>query len=176
MTSTFTIADATEEILDSAASVVTDIPSAVTDIVPETSLIEKVAEVVTQLPAVAVPVVQPPAVPVVQPPVASAIEAASSGGFDPIALLSNLKIPSLPFPSSAGTSTPTPPSGVDPTDIASKVVLGLINSPIILLVPILTAVAVGSVVAFLIVAYSNPADPDQDEDSYYNDYDGGDPL
>eukprot|EP00592_Proboscia_alata_P003946 CAMPEP_0194375416 /NCGR_PEP_ID=MMETSP0174-20130528/23927_1 /TAXON_ID=216777 /ORGANISM="Proboscia alata, Strain PI-D3" /LENGTH=174 /DNA_ID=CAMNT_0039155595 /DNA_START=227 /DNA_END=751 /DNA_ORIENTATION=- len=174
MTSTFTIADATEEILDSAASVVTDIPSAVTDIVPETSLIEKVAEVVTQLPAVVVPVVQPPAVPVVQPPAASAIEAASSGGFDPIALLSNLKIPSLPFPSPAETSTP--PSGVDPTDIASKVVLGLINSPIILLVPILTAVAVGSVVAFLIVAYSNPADPDQDEDSYYNDYDGGDPL
>jgi len=37
-----------------------------------------------------------------------------------------------------------------------------VNSPAILAVPILAAVGVASLIAFLIVAYANPADPDEE--------------
>ena len=53
-------------------------------------------------------------------------------------------------------------STIDPTTVLSQVLSGLINTPIILAVPILAAVAVASLVAWLIVAYANPADPDEE--------------
>jgi hypothetical protein len=54
-------------------------------------------------------------------------------------------------------------STVDPTTMLSQVLGGLLGSPIILLVPILAAVSVATVIAWLIVAYANPADPDDDD-------------
>ena len=50
---------------------------------------------------------------------------------------------------------------IDPTTALTQVLSGVLNTPIILLVPILAAVGVASVLAFLLVSYANPADPDE---------------
>jgi len=51
---------------------------------------------------------------------------------------------------------------IDPTTALSQVLGGLLGSPIILLVPILAAFSIATVIAWLIVSYANPADPDED--------------
>ncbi len=51
---------------------------------------------------------------------------------------------------------------VDPTTAFNQVLGGLIGGPAILAVPILAAVGVATFVAWAIVAYANPADPDDD--------------
>jgi hypothetical protein len=50
---------------------------------------------------------------------------------------------------------------LDPATAFTQVLGGIINSPVVLLVPILAAVGVASIIAWLIVAYANPADPDE---------------
>eukprot|EP00558_Chaetoceros_sp_UNC1202_P009521 CAMPEP_0197253990 /NCGR_PEP_ID=MMETSP1429-20130617/66985_1 /TAXON_ID=49237 /ORGANISM="Chaetoceros sp., Strain UNC1202" /LENGTH=96 /DNA_ID=CAMNT_0042716839 /DNA_START=125 /DNA_END=415 /DNA_ORIENTATION=+ len=50
---------------------------------------------------------------------------------------------------------------VDPTTALSQILAGLLGSPAILAVPILAAVSVASLLAFFIVSYANPADPDE---------------
>ena len=49
---------------------------------------------------------------------------------------------------------------IDPTTALSQVVGGIIGSPIILLVPILVGASVAGVIAWYIVSYANPTDPD----------------
>jgi len=49
---------------------------------------------------------------------------------------------------------------LDPTTILSDVLGGLIGGPAILLVPIIAALSIAGVIAFLIVSYANPADED----------------
>eukprot|EP00559_Dactyliosolen_fragilissimus_P006775 CAMPEP_0184871310 /NCGR_PEP_ID=MMETSP0580-20130426/40645_1 /TAXON_ID=1118495 /ORGANISM="Dactyliosolen fragilissimus" /LENGTH=85 /DNA_ID=CAMNT_0027373953 /DNA_START=188 /DNA_END=445 /DNA_ORIENTATION=+ len=51
---------------------------------------------------------------------------------------------------------------IDPTTALSQLLGGVLGSPLILAVPILAAVAVASILAWGIVAYANPADPDDD--------------
>eukprot|EP00553_Chaetoceros_curvisetus_P008190 CAMPEP_0204627100 /NCGR_PEP_ID=MMETSP0717-20131115/13026_1 /ASSEMBLY_ACC=CAM_ASM_000666 /TAXON_ID=230516 /ORGANISM="Chaetoceros curvisetus" /LENGTH=63 /DNA_ID=CAMNT_0051643231 /DNA_START=1 /DNA_END=192 /DNA_ORIENTATION=- len=51
---------------------------------------------------------------------------------------------------------------VDPTTAFNQAIGGLIGGPAILAVPILAAVGVATLVAWAIVAYANPADPDDD--------------
>ena len=51
---------------------------------------------------------------------------------------------------------------VDPTTALSQVLGGLLGTPAILLVPILAAVSVATIIAWLIVSYANPADPDDE--------------
>ena len=51
---------------------------------------------------------------------------------------------------------------IDPTTALSQVLGGLLGSPIILLVPIGAAFTIATVIAWLIVSYANPADPDDD--------------
>jgi len=50
---------------------------------------------------------------------------------------------------------------VDPATALGTVLGGLLGSPAILAVPIVAAVAVASLIAFFIVSYANPADPDE---------------
>ena len=59
------------------------------------------------------------------------------------------------------TSNTISAATVDPTTALSQVLAGVLNTPLILAVPILAAVSVASVVAWLIVSYANPADPDE---------------
>ncbi|KAL9181889.1 hypothetical protein ACHAXT_012232 [Thalassiosira profunda] len=49
---------------------------------------------------------------------------------------------------------------LDPTTILSNTLGGLLGSSAILAVPILAALGVAALVAFLIVSYANPADED----------------
>lgn len=51
---------------------------------------------------------------------------------------------------------------VDPTTALSQVLGGLLGSPAILLIPVLAAFTVASAIAWFIVSYANPADPDDD--------------
>ena len=59
------------------------------------------------------------------------------------------------------TSNTISAATVDPSTALSQVLAGVLNTPLILAVPILAAVSVASVVAWLIVSYANPADPDE---------------
>lgn len=52
---------------------------------------------------------------------------------------------------------------VDPTAVLSNVLSGFLGSPAILAIPILAALGVASLIAFLIVSYAEPA-ADNDED------------
>lgn len=49
---------------------------------------------------------------------------------------------------------------LDPTTMLSDVLGGLLGSSAILAVPIIAALAVAGLIAFLIVSYANPADED----------------
>jgi hypothetical protein len=51
---------------------------------------------------------------------------------------------------------------VDPTTALSQVLGGLLGSPAILLIPVLAAFTVASAIAWFIISYANPADPDDD--------------
>lgn len=57
-------------------------------------------------------------------------------------------------------SLTTAASTLDPTTILSDLFSGLINTPAILAVPIVAALGLASLIAFLIVAYATPAEPD----------------
>jgi hypothetical protein len=50
-------------------------------------------------------------------------------------------------------------STLDPTTALSDVLAGVIGTPMILAIPILAAVGLGSLIAFLIVSYANPVEP-----------------
>ena len=50
---------------------------------------------------------------------------------------------------------------IDPTTALAQVLVGLLDSPIILLVPVLAAFSVASLLAWGIISYANPADPDE---------------
>lgn len=52
---------------------------------------------------------------------------------------------------------------LDPTTFLSDLLGGFISSNLILAVPIVAALGLASLVAFLIVAYANPAEPNDDE-------------
>jgi len=49
---------------------------------------------------------------------------------------------------------------VDPTTALSQVLGGIINTPLILFVPILVGLSVTAVIVWYIVSYANPTDPD----------------
>ena len=51
---------------------------------------------------------------------------------------------------------------VDPTAVLSNALGGFINSPAILAIPIVAALAVASLLAFLIVSYASPAVEDDE--------------
>ena len=73
--------------------------------------------------------------------------------------LSESKLHLLPFDTNGILLSAEP---IDPAAAIGQALGGLINSPAILAVPILAAVGVASLIAFLIVSYANPADPDSD--------------
>ena len=50
---------------------------------------------------------------------------------------------------------------LDPTTAFTQLLGGIINTPVILLVPILAAVSVAGVIAWFIIWYANPTDPDE---------------
>jgi len=58
-------------------------------------------------------------------------------------------------------STTIAATTLDPTTAFTQLLGGVINSPIILAVPILAAVSVATVIAWFIVSYANPTDPDE---------------
>lgn len=51
---------------------------------------------------------------------------------------------------------------LDPTTLLSDLLGGFVSSNLILAVPIVAALAIASLVAFGIVSYANPAEPDED--------------
>lgn len=53
---------------------------------------------------------------------------------------------------------------LDPTTFLSDLLGGFINSNLILAVPIVAALGLASLVAFLIVAYANPAEPNAEDE------------
>jgi len=52
---------------------------------------------------------------------------------------------------------------IDPATALSQGLSGVLGSPIILLVPIFVGASVAAVIAYFIVWYANPTDPDADE-------------
>lgn len=50
---------------------------------------------------------------------------------------------------------------LDPTTAFTQLLAGIVNTPIILLVPIFAAVSVAGVIAWFIIWYANPTDPDE---------------
>jgi hypothetical protein len=68
----------------------------------------------------------------------------------------------LGFEGTASSSTNLAATTLDPTTFLSDLLGGFINSNLILLVPIVAALALASLVAFAIVSYANPAEPDED--------------
>jgi len=67
---------------------------------------------------------------------------------------------SLSSVSSSVPTTTVAAGTVDPTTFFSGVLGGIIGTPIILAVPILAAISVAGVIAWFIISYANPADPD----------------
>ena len=53
---------------------------------------------------------------------------------------------------------------IDPTTALSDILGGAINSPVVLLFPVVVALSLASIVAWLLVGYANPADPDPDDE------------
>lgn len=52
---------------------------------------------------------------------------------------------------------------IDPATALSQGLSGFLSSPVILLVPIFVGASVAAVIAYFIVWYANPTDPDTDE-------------
>jgi ABC-type glycerol-3-phosphate transport system permease component len=61
-----------------------------------------------------------------------------------------------------GTSTTIAAATLDPTTFLSDLLGAFINSNLILAVPIVAALAVAALVAFGIVSYATPAEPEDD--------------
>ena len=81
-----------------------------------------------------------------------------------VASPSALKASPLMFESTIpDTSNLVAAATLDPTTFLSDLLGGFINSNLILAVPIVAALGLASLVAFLIVAYANPAEPNDDE-------------
>lgn len=53
---------------------------------------------------------------------------------------------------------------MDPTAALSNILGNFLGSPAVLLIPIVAALGVASLIAFLIVAYAQPAVDDDDDD------------
>ena len=68
----------------------------------------------------------------------------------------------LPVDTFEGTSTTIAAATLDPTTFLSDLLGAFVNSNAILAVPIVAALALASLVAFAIVAYANPAEPEDD--------------
>lgn len=66
------------------------------------------------------------------------------------------------FDGTVSSSTNLAATTLDPTTFLSDLLGGFINSNLILLVPIVAALALASLVAFAIVSYANPVEPDED--------------
>lgn len=69
-------------------------------------------------------------------------------------------IPEYSFDATTSSSNLVSVATVDPTTFLSDGLGGLIGSPAILAVPIVAALSVAGLIAFLIVSYANPADED----------------
>mmetsp|Transcript_31787 Transcript_31787/g.37063 ORF Transcript_31787/g.37063 Transcript_31787/m.37063 type:complete len:137 (-) Transcript_31787:209-619(-) len=63
--------------------------------------------------------------------------------------------------SSAFTSIDVAAATIDPTTALSQILGSLLNTPLILFVPIFVGVSVAAVIAGFIVWYANPTDPDE---------------
>mmetsp|Transcript_6821 Transcript_6821/g.8502 ORF Transcript_6821/g.8502 Transcript_6821/m.8502 type:complete len:130 (-) Transcript_6821:43-432(-) len=61
----------------------------------------------------------------------------------------------------SSTSNTISAATVDPTTALTQVLGSVLNTPLILAVPIVAAISVASLIAWLIVSYANPADPDE---------------
>merc|ERR1719273_746993 len=61
----------------------------------------------------------------------------------------------------SSSSLTTAAEGIDPGTVVGQALGALVTSPAIIAVPILAGLAVTSLVAFFIVSYANPADPDE---------------
>lgn len=76
----------------------------------------------------------------------------------------NSVLETMPDASSTTSSTHLVAAAtLDPTTFLSDLLGGFINSNLILAVPIVAALGLASLVAFLIVAYANPAEAEDDE-------------
>jgi hypothetical protein len=81
--------------------------------------------------------------------------------------------PSLTHRSTSAFTTPSelsPPSStalsaatIDPTTILTDIFGAFLNTPLILAVPIFAALAVASLLAYGVVSYANPVEPDEDD-------------
>lgn len=65
---------------------------------------------------------------------------------------------------SASSSQLQAAATVDPTAALSNILGNFLGSPAVLLIPIVAALGVASLIAFLIVAYAQPAVDDDDDD------------
>eukprot|EP00560_Eucampia_antarctica_P008735 CAMPEP_0197825550 /NCGR_PEP_ID=MMETSP1437-20131217/2602_1 /TAXON_ID=49252 ORGANISM="Eucampia antarctica, Strain CCMP1452" /NCGR_SAMPLE_ID=MMETSP1437 /ASSEMBLY_ACC=CAM_ASM_001096 /LENGTH=118 /DNA_ID=CAMNT_0043425577 /DNA_START=46 /DNA_END=402 /DNA_ORIENTATION=+ len=63
---------------------------------------------------------------------------------------------------SSGSSIQVAVDGIDPTVALTQILGNFLGSPAVLAIPILAAFSVASVIAWFIVSYANPADPDED--------------
>lgn len=64
--------------------------------------------------------------------------------------------------SASSTSMHLSAGTLDPTTILSDILGGLLGTPAILLVPIVAALGLASLIAFLIVSYANPVVEDDE--------------
>ncbi len=62
---------------------------------------------------------------------------------------------------SSTTSNTIAAATVDPTTALTQVLGAVLNTPLILVVPIVAAIGVASLIAWFIVSYANPTDPDE---------------
>lgn len=67
----------------------------------------------------------------------------------------------LAEPASASSSISVSIDGIDPAAAVGQAAGALITSPAILAVPILAGAGLATVIALLIAAYANPADPEE---------------
>ena len=84
----------------------------------------------------------------------------SSLNMDPTGF-SSLLLENTSTAATSSTTNTIAAATLDPTTALSQALSGLLNTPIILAVPILAAVSVATILAWLIVSYANPADPDE---------------
>lgn len=61
-----------------------------------------------------------------------------------------------------GSSIQVAVDGIDPTAVLSQVLGNFLGSPAVLAIPIFAAFSVATVIAWFIVSYANPTDPDEE--------------
>jgi len=70
--------------------------------------------------------------------------------------------PTSSYLAQTSSSTSLKAATFDPAAAIGQLMGGLVGSPAVLLVPIGAAFLVASAIAFFILSYANPADPDED--------------